>query len=148
MNKKIILVLFCLISACATIESPRKDPPIETQGSRITPEIADAAYLRSDWDESEQLYIELVSLFPYNAQYWYRLGNIYSSTNKIQAAIVAYNQSLTLDPASATTWFNLGMAQLKQSAYSFNALQSRVTQDEPLNERAGKILEGIMKILE
>ncbi|NNE37734.1 MAG: tetratricopeptide repeat protein, partial [Gammaproteobacteria bacterium] len=114
-------VVFFLLSACATLDQPAPEQVNKTQDSIATAAMADAAYLRSDWEASERLYIKLIEAAPDNAMFWYRLGNIYSSTNRNNAAVIAYNESLKFNPADPDVWFNLGIVQLKQSAYTFNS---------------------------
>ena len=146
---KIILTVLalCVLSSCATIENRTSQLAIEPVESANLINQADAAYKQSDWSESEQLYIKLARDYPRNGLYWYRLGNIYSITNRTDAAVVAYKKSLRLKPADPEVWFNLGMIQLKQSAYTFNSMQVQLSPDNPLNEKAQKLLDGILELL-
>ncbi len=136
-----------LLSGCATTKPAVSVASNEFPRTSVTAAMADAAYSSSDWEKSEQHYLSLLELTPDNGHFWYRLGNIYSSTNRIHEAIVAYNQALILDPQNTYAWYNLGMVQLKQSAYTFNAMQSQLTQQDPMNNRARHILERIMGLL-
>ncbi len=143
-----ISLLACfLLSACATTKQPVPVTINETPQSAVSAAMADAAYSNLEWEKSEQFYLQLLKESPNNAHFWYRLGNIYSSTNRNHEAIVAYNQAIKLDPQNPHPWFNLGMVQLKQSAYTFNAMQSQLTQSNPMNARARDVLDGIMRLL-
>ena len=147
MKKNLFLMVLCLLTACATTNQTGPGSATSIANSLATATMAHDAYSRSDWEESERLYVKLVEISPDNPLFWYRLGNIYTSMNRINAAIIAYSQSLKSDPTNPNVWFNLGMMQLKQSTYTFNQMQAQDLPESPLNERSKEILEGILKLL-
>lgn len=114
---------------------------------QATAELAEAAYLRSDWSASEQYYTRLVTAEPQQAEYWYRLGNIYAFTERPQAAEVVYREALRIDPGLTDAWYNLGLLQLKQAAVSFGQLQLHADGDSETLDQGRTILRGILELI-
>jgi tetratricopeptide (TPR) repeat protein len=149
---KFIFSLFlCLsLSACA-MQPKQQELPIKNESEFSTIDlhkIANEAYDRSDWEESEKYYVKLVNLVPDLPLYWYRLGNIYTYTNRIDDAVIAYRQAITLAPKDADIWLNLGLAHMKQATKSFNAMENNVESNNPSSIMGKKLLDEILNILE
>lgn len=59
-----------------------------------------------------------------NAFLWNKLGNLYNRGNRTDLAVVAFEQSLYLDPSHAESHFSLGqifeqIGEAEQAAYRF-----------------------------
>jgi cytochrome c-type biogenesis protein CcmH/NrfG len=146
----ITIYLVLILSACG-IQPMQPDISQENkpeQDSMPLEATADEAYHRSDWIAGRDYYEKLIYLFPDRPLYWYRLGNIYTYTNKLDEAIIAYRQAISLAPGDADIWLNLGMAHLKQSAISFNAMEIHTKPDNPNSVKAKKLLTDILYLLE
>lgn len=144
------LFLGLSLSACA-VQPNQQVLPIKNESEFSTIDLhktADEAYDRSDWTKSEEYYEKLVNLVPDLPLYWYRLGNIYTYTNRIDDAVIAYRQAITLTPTDADLWLNLGLAHMKQATQSFNAMENNVDSNNPSSIKGKKLLEEILKILE
>ena len=142
-----MVILTALLSACAAVPGTRT---AKEGGETITIDLqhrADAAYQRGDMAASEQDYLTLVKRMPGEALYWYRLGNIYARTERLDAAIVAYRQAVQRNPEYTDAWYNMGIIQLKQAASTFNELQARSPSDNALNKEGKRILEEILNIV-
>lgn len=110
--------------------------------------LANKAYENDDWVESEKYYIILVKEIPENALHWFRLGNIYARTNRPDAAVSAYRESLIRDPKYAKAWYNLGVLHLKQAANSFSEFEQYVDENDPLYGKGQKIFVETLKIIQ
>ena len=142
--------MFCIVTgltACTNQDIRRESLRTVNNTSEMI-RAAEDAYNRSNWELAEQYYSELVRFDPDNVQFWYRLGNILAFMGRNNEAINAYNRALTLDPGDATVWYNLGMTQLKQAAYVLNAMQSQVDPEDPVSQRAGTLLQGILELIQ
>lgn len=142
------LILFLMLTAGCTALPPAARQVQPTEDLFAIEKLASAAYDKSDWKESEKHYSILVEKAPGQAQFWLRLGNIYAHTNRPDMAIVAYREALGRDSKLPNAWFNMGIIQLKQAAYSFNELQANTQPGDPVAEESRKLLEGILGLIE
>ena len=101
---------------------------------------ADQAYQQEDWSTAEREYRYLVENVPNDAEPWFRLGNIYARTGRLDAAVVAYREALVRDSKSSKAWHNLGIVQLRQASGTFVEMQQYTAPDDPLRERAQQVL--------
>lgn len=153
MMKTCILIVTLLLAGCSTTPQ-QAGRPVETTYTTIGNQdadllqTADDAYARSDWETARASYELLVRQYPADARYWYRLGNIYSFTDKLDAAVVCYRQALDLAPDITDAWQNLGMTHMKQAAYSFNGMLSRSPEQSAEASRAQRIIDGILELLQ
>ncbi len=145
-SKLIWLLLFLLATtACTLQQSTRKDEP-DVDIFEIE-RLAIAAYDIGDMLESEKYYTILVQKIPKETLHWFRLGNIYARTNRPDAAVFAYRESLIRDPKLVKSWYNMGIVQLKQAAHSFNELQINTDSEHPLHEQGEKVFDGILGLI-
>lgn len=160
MTKSCILIVTLLLAGCSTIPRhtdryveptdnarERLDTAIERQDPELR-QAADDAYARNDWEAARTSYELLVRQYPAEAEYWYRLGNIYSFTDKLDAAVICYREALELNSKITGAWLNLGMTQLKQAAYSFNGMQAQYPAQSAESTRAQHIIEAILELLQ
>lgn len=104
---------------------------------------AEAAYAAKDWAGSEKQYTLLAQRVPVEAENWFRLGNIYARTNRPDAAIAAYRETLVREPEHRKAWYNLGVLQLRAAAASLEQLQSLPGADDDIGRRSREILEEL-----
>lgn len=108
---------------------------------------ANQAYENNDWVESEKHYQILVEKVSENAEHWFRLGNIYASTQRPDPAVRAYREALVRDPKYSKAWYNLGVLHLRQAANSFDQYQLYVDKNDPLYEKSMQIFTDTLNIL-
>ncbi len=151
MNKKLsikfagIILAMLTLSACTTNQQVKEDNP-DIDMFEIE-RMAIAAYDRGDLAESEKNYIILSRNVPKDPMIWFRLGNIYARTQRPNAAVAAYRETLVRDPQFIKAWYNMGLIQLKQAANSFNEMKSYTDPAHPLNKKSEQIFEGILSII-
>lgn len=133
-----------LLTACNTL-IPRQEAAVDLQTAE---QHADTAYQSQDWYGAEQAYQDLASRSPSNAEYWFRLGNIYARTDRLDEAVNAYRQALESDPENSSIWHNLGIVQLRQATTTFIDLVNHTPDDDPLNQRARYVVINVTRLME
>lgn len=104
---------------------------------------AEAAYGAGDYTESEKQYIVLVQKVPVEAENWFRLGNIYARTNRPEAAIAAYRETLIRQPENRKAWFNMSILQVKSAVSSLEQLLLLPGPEDALTPRSRELLEDL-----
>ena len=143
----IIITLLFDITACnlSGIKGENEEAP-ETDLLELQKQ-ADTAYLNDDLVASEKGYEILIKELPAIALHWFRLGNIYVRTNRPDAAINLYREAVLRNPKYSKAWYNLGIVQLKQAAYSLNEMLLYTDINDPLYNKAKDMLDGIQTII-
>lgn len=149
-TKKLTAIIFYtgllfMLSACA--ESMVKEDDVSQQNMFEIENLANQTYQNNQWHESEKHYTILVDKIPENAVHWFRLGNIYARTQRPDAAVTAYRESLIRDPRFAKAWYNMGVLHLQQAANSFSEFQIYVDKNDPLYEKGQKIFVDTLDII-
>ncbi len=108
---------------------------------------ADTAYQNGDWVTAERDYRYLTENVSRDPEPWFRLGNIYARTGKLDAAVSAYREALVRDSKSSKAWHNLGIVQLRQASNTFAEMQQYTTADDPLQQRAVQVLNSMDTLL-
>lgn len=149
-TKKLSTTIFCssllfMLSACNNQNVKESDP--QYQDMFKVEALASQSYAKNEWLESEKYYAILVEKIPENAEHWFRLGNIYARTQRPDAAVTAYRESLIRNPKHAKAWYNMGVLHLQQAANSFSKFQLYVDKDDPLYEKGQKIFVDTLGII-
>ncbi len=151
LNKNIyqaaILIGLLSLTACATNNQKKTEEQANLNLIEIR-EQADIAYRDDDLVTSEKNYEILIKELPEEAEHWFRLGNIYVRTNRPYAAISLYQEAVIRDPKFAKAWYNMGIVQLKQTAFSLNEMLIYTDKQDPLYSKAATMLEKIKAIVE
>lgn len=108
---------------------------------------AEASYAARDYAESEKHYTLLVQKVPIEAENWFRLGNIYARTNRPDAAIAAYRETLVRAPENRKAWFNMAILQINSAASSLTELQKIAEPEDPLAKRSGEIVKQLQAVI-
>jgi tetratricopeptide (TPR) repeat protein len=137
-------LVLLLIGACAPQQGLVR-PPGNAFELR---ERAEQAYAQGDWLNAEKEYRALTRAVPTESEPWFRLGNIYAHLNQPEQALAAYKEALIRDPKNGKAWHNTGIVQLRQATSSFLALQQVTEAEDPLHQRAQKMVESVMQLLE
>jgi len=142
----IVLLLLANLSGCniTGLKETEEAPKIDLLALK---EEADFAYLNNDMVISEKNYSILVKEMPVEALFWFRLANVYVRTNRPDAAITLYREAVIRDPEFSKEWYNLGLVQLKQTAFSLNEMLIYTDRNDPLYSKAATMLEEIKDII-
>ncbi len=130
---------------------------LNIQADKPSPDLADItqlektakkAYLDEDWATAEKAYKSLTLQIPGNVEPWFRLGNVYARTNKLNAAVATYREALIRDPKNSKIWHNLGVIQLKQAANTFLEMRQYTEENDPLGIRARYAINSIANLID
>lgn len=145
----LLTLIFFTLTACNM--SGVKDEEIGDEKSNVDfiqlKQETDEAYVNDDLVTSEKGYEILVRETPTVAENWFRLGNIYVRTNRPAAAVNLYREAVIRDPKYSKAWYNLSIVQLKQTAYSLTEMLNYTSSDDPLYDKAKKMLDDIQNII-
>ncbi|HKK16601.1 MAG TPA: tetratricopeptide repeat protein [Gammaproteobacteria bacterium] len=145
---KILLIasLLLLINGCNQLDI-RPDKPELTDIVDLQQQ-ADKAYQAQDWPTAERAYSQLSEKVPKQVEPWFRLGNIYARTDRLDAAVAAYRNALLRDSKNGKIWHNLGIVHLRQATTTFIDMLENTREDDPLNDRARYVVNAISQIME
>jgi tetratricopeptide (TPR) repeat protein len=142
-NFKIFLIssLLLMLSACSAIA-----PNVEPEDLALLHREAQAAFDQGDDTKSLALYEKLTKLANQDAETWFRLGNLYAKTGNPQSAQLAYQQSLSINPAEARAWNNLGVVLLRQSWQAFNSVQKTSKPDDAAYRNSTEFIDILIRM--
>lgn len=140
---QVALALLTLTACGQTTTKP--DAPAVNLGE--TYGLAAAAYEEQDWVASEKHYLTLTQGAPEEVEPWFKLGNIYARTGRLDAAVKCYREALVRDSRNAKAWHNMGVTQLRNSGESFRELEMLVDEADPLHEKSVRIQRTIDELV-
>ena len=108
---------------------------------------ANIAYQKEDWATAEKEYLQLTQQVPAQSEPWFRLGNVYARTNRLDAAVSTYKEALKRDPGNSKIWHNLGIVQLRQATSTFIQVVNLTEEDDPLNSRGKQVVNSVTELL-
>ncbi len=108
---------------------------------------AQSAYQNEDWKTAETAYLKLSEKIPAEPEPWFRLGNIYARTDRLDAAVNAYKNALARDSKSSKIWHNLGIVHLRQATNTFIEMLDYTDANDPLNARAKNVINSVGNLM-
>lgn len=107
------LPLLAALAGCATSPASRLAATVDRQRQ------ADRAYVEGKLAQALSGYQSLTRAMPQNADFWFRLGNVYARLKRPDEAVDAYQHALAIEPGHAKAWHNLGIIRLRQAEAAF-----------------------------
>jgi cytochrome c-type biogenesis protein CcmH/NrfG len=144
-----LILLAIALSGCESFgkrSNASSTPPASVDLTQLDKDAA-AAYAAQDWATSERLYVDLTKATPSATEPWFRLGNIYARTGRVEMAIKAYRETVIRDSKHARAWHNMGVVQLRQAAGSFAELAKYGAPEDPLVQRGAALGIKIEQLL-
>lgn len=148
LRTSLLTLLSALLVACGADNVRNESGPDENKDLQQIRAEADAAYRAEDIALAEKYYERLVRELPVEAEHWFRLGNIYVRSSRPYAAMNLYREAVLRDPEFAKVWYNLSIIQLKQTAFSLNEMLLYTDINDPLYDKASRMLDDIKAIIE
>ena len=142
-----LVPILLLVAACNQINLKPFTHPDLKEVTTLKAQ-ADKAYASEDWVTAEKAYTKLTQAVPTEAEYWFRLGNIYVRKDRPYDAITMYREALVRDPRHSRAWHNLGLTQLRIATNTFVEMQGYTDAADPVNQRAHRVVDAITRILE
>lgn len=147
MHVKSCALLLLLIAITACDQGLLRPAPVAGDIAEIQRR-ADAAYQGADWKTAQEDYETLTIKIPAEFEYWFRLGNVYTKTGQLDAAVAAYREALVRNTKSSKAWHNLGIVQLRQATNTFIEMVQYTEESDPLNQRARYIVNAMTNLME
>jgi len=146
----VLLPLLLLLAGC-----PLQNVKEAGEGKEATPardmnqvlDEARAAYTEGDWKLAEQDYLLVVQKDPSSFEAWFRLGNIYTRSDRPDLATQAYREALLRRPDDARAWHNLSVIHLRQAINSLEQMQRYADPDDPMSQSDRRLLEGLRRLV-
>ncbi|MGO2366098.1 MAG: tetratricopeptide repeat protein [Pseudoalteromonas sp.] len=107
---------------------------------------AEAAYLAGHLDMAEGLYRQLIKEKDNYAPAWFRLGNIYTRSNRLDGAISAYQRCIQLDNTHEKAWYNLAIARMRQSTEVLIEAQKHLEDSSPAKAQMDELFIQLMRL--
>lgn len=140
---QLALVMLVLTACSQTATKP--DTPAVNLGEAYR--LAAAAYEEQDWATSEKHYLTLTQRAPEESEPWFKLGNIYARTARLDGAVRCYREALVRDSRNVKAWHNMAVTQLRNSGESFRELEMLVDEDDPLHAKSVRIQQAINELV-
>ncbi|WP_105259200.1 tetratricopeptide repeat protein [Pseudoalteromonas sp. T1lg88] len=140
------LVLLCaclLLTGCASSQSKGDAEKLNLVQLENQ---AETAYVAGHLDMAEGMYRQLLTVKEGYAPAWFRLGNIYARTNRLNAAVSAYQRCIQIDNEHEKAWFNLAVTRMRQSTNVIIQAQEHVTGDSMIKAQMDELFIQLMKL--
>ena len=156
MKTKFITIIFILFinSACQNknvVETSNTNSLADKELANVDitklEQQAKTAYESQDWYNAAVAYNKLTQLDTENSEYWFYLGNIYSSANKKDIATDYFNKALIIDPKNVKASNNLGLTYLHQAANTFVNMRAQLNEDDPMYARIDSVIKKITDLM-
>ncbi|MBL1141278.1 MAG: tetratricopeptide repeat protein [Proteobacteria bacterium] len=144
----LLLIFIIFLSACDMQNvKPETNSAEEISDIAETNQAAQIAYQNEDWKKAEIAYMKLTKKIPAETEPWFRLGNIYARTDRLDAAEYAYKNALSRDTKNSKIWHNLGIVQLRQATSTFIEMLEYTDTSDPLNVRAKNVVNSVTNLM-
>lgn len=140
----LIVAITALLGACSS--TPKKPEHKGNEQIMAIQSQAEHAYKLAMLDQAESLYLEVLKSVPNYAPAWFRLGNIYTRTNRHEAAIAAYRRCIDLEPNNQKAWYNMGLVRIKQSTNVLNTASSQGDADSAVGRQIRALLDALNQL--
>ena len=137
-------VFFAMAMPLASLAGCASSPPALLKATVDQQRQADQAYLGGNLAQALSGYQALTRVYPQNADFWFRMGNVYVRMERPDEAADAYRHTLQIEPTHAKAWHNLGIIRLRQAEAAFaQSAQSAAGVDAPLQRESAGMVHGI-----
>ena len=143
-NCPAIILFLLILTGC---ELQNLQPNADLSSLTAVQQRANEAYQNEDWKTAEKEYHYLAKNLPSEIEPWFRLGNIYARTGKLDAAVSAYREALVRDTKNSKIWHNLGIVQLRQATNTFVEMLAYTDPNDPLNQRARHVVNTMGEMM-
>lgn len=141
----LIAMIVLTISACAS--TSKKGQKDKVQVNLVAVEArAESAYREGQLELAEGLYRKLLAEKTNYAPAWFRLGNIYTRTNRLEAAVNAYQNCISSDKEFAKAWHNLAIVHVRQATDILIEAQNHLIVDTSAKTRMDQLFLELMRI--
>lgn len=134
----LMALTMAVLGACSASPTKRLGETVAQQRQ------AEQAYDSGHPEQALASYQALVRELPQNADFWFRLGNVYVRLNRPDDAVDAYQHALRIEPGHAKAWHNLGIVRMRQAEAAFaQSAKHAAGVDAGLQQDSAAMLRGI-----
>uniref|UniRef100_A0A486XIF4 TPR domain protein, putative component of TonB system n=1 Tax=Rheinheimera sp. BAL341 TaxID=1708203 RepID=A0A486XIF4_9GAMM len=126
MNKLCVFSALLLLAGCSSSPATQQEKSLFQLMAQAT-----NAYNEARLDRAETLYLQVLQRNPNYSEANFKLGNIYSRQGRLDAAVLKYQQALTVDANDGRFWHNLALARVKQAIATLEGAEQHITADSP-----------------
>lgn len=135
-----LILLLALLSACAANTGSSSARGVSKPGTlELQLEESFIAYNDGRLGDSEALLHKILKTHPNLSDAWFKLGNIYYRTGQYDAAVRAYEKTVTYDKENGRAWYNLALTRIKQADIALKIGAAQITSENPYFERLGTL---------
>ncbi len=135
----LILVVLLLPACVATTGSSPNRVASKPSALELQLEESFIAYNEGRLGDSEASLHKILEMHPNLSDAWFKLGNIYYRTGQYDAAVRAYEKTVTYDKENGRAWYNLALTRIKQADIALKIGATQITPDNPYFERLGAL---------
>lgn len=136
-----VCALLVALAGCASAPEPQGNSEILNLQAE-----AEYAYQLALLDQAETLYLEILRSIPNFAPAWFRLGNIYSRTGRLDAAILAYERCVELEPENQKALYNMALVRLKQSHQIISLARRQNGVDPQVQRQIDGLYQALLRL--
>jgi tetratricopeptide (TPR) repeat protein len=136
----VALLSSVLLAGCVAAGPPKVNYSLDDQLRR-----ADQAYREARLEDAEPIYRQVTLDHPDLKDVWFRLGNIYTRQNQLEAAVRAYERTIQLDPNEGRAWYNLSLVHLKQAVATLETASQSLPADSPLRPQIAALHDSLLE---
>ncbi|MEL0656880.1 tetratricopeptide repeat protein [Pseudoalteromonas issachenkonii] len=143
MNKICLLIVIIFFTGCSSsknIAEKNNVNLVELENS------AESAYMAGHLDMAEGLYRKLIKNKDNYAPAWFRLGNIYTRSGRLDAGVSAYQRCLQLDQQHTKAWYNLAITRMRQSTDILIEAQKHVDPNSKAKKQMDDLFLELMRL--
>lgn len=146
-NLLLTVAVASMLGGCASSNQQRDNEDGKSKINLLVLENnAQTAYQSGQLELAEGLYRQLLSHRQNYAPAWFKLGNIYTRTNRLDAAVNAYQNCINSDREYAKAWHNLAIARVRQATDILIEAQNHLVVDSGAKERMDGLFMELMRI--
>ena len=124
MNKLCSFSALLLLAGCSSSPATQQEQSLFQLMAQAT-----HAYDDARLDRAETLYLQVLQRNPNYSEANFKLGNIYSRQGRLDAAVIKYQQALTVDANDGRFWHNLALTRVKQAIATLEAAEQHIGAD-------------------
>ncbi|MSQ69030.1 MAG: tetratricopeptide repeat protein [Gammaproteobacteria bacterium] len=146
----LLAVMLAVMLAACTQTPTTPAPPPATAPARDPASVlleAATAYRTEQWDAAEERYLALVRQDPGNGPLWFKLGNVYFRSGRLDSAAAAYAECVKHAPDLTKAWYNLGIVRRQASESAAEAARVAGPADADAAQRASALRTDIDALL-
>ncbi len=119
MRKYFVILCFVVLMLTGCVKSSNIVPERAQLSGELEP--AFMAYRDGRLGDAERLLLEVLGKYPALSEVWFKLANVYYRTGRYNAAVRAYEKTVSYDAKNGRAWYNLALTRIQQADAALQA---------------------------